>query len=458
MKARVLVCEDDDVQRDVIADILRRAGYTVREVAAAQAAVEALQADVFDVLLTDLRMPGMDGLELLRQARRIRPETEVVVMTAYATIQTAVSAMKEGAIDYLGKPFDKDELLVVIQKATERGDLRRQNKQLRQLVTESISLGNIIGESAAMRRVFDITQKAVNVNSTVLIHGESGTGKELIARHIHFAGPRSKKPFIVMNCAAIPSTLVESELFGHEKGAFTGADSSRPGKFETANEGTLFLDEIGDMQLESQAKLLRVLQDGMVERIGSSQSRKVDVRVIVATNRDLAKRVEEGEFRRDLYYRLDVINIKLPPLRERMEDLPLLVNHFRTKLSSKLGKPAPAVGPDVFDAIRRFRWPGNVRELENTLEQMFILCDGTQLTFDDLPEKLRERAVDTSGFKLPPGGIILEDLEQDFIRQALDRSGGRLKEAAELLGLTYKTLQYRLKKHEIDRTAPDEGE
>ncbi len=456
MKSRILIAEDDQVQREVIADILLKAGYAVREAVSGDDAVEALQAEAFDLLLTDMRMPGIDGLELLRQAKRLRPEMEAVVMTAYATVETAVAAMKEGAVDYLAKPFDKEELLVKASKALERAALTERNRNLEALVVETSSLGNIIGESPPMQRIFDIVRRAVSVTSTVLIQGESGTGKELIARHIHFAGPRAKKPFIVMNCAAIPDTLVESELFGHEKGAFTGADVSRAGRFEAANEGTLFLDEIGDMRLESQAKLLRVLQDGLVERVGSTQSRKVDVRVIVATNRDLMKRVDEGAFRKDLYYRLDVLRVDLPPLRERIHDLVLLVNHFRQKLSKKLGKVAPNVGADVIEAFRRYRWPGNVRELENTLEQLFILCDGPALRVDDLPEKFRERNAEPGEFVLPLGGLVLEDLEQDLIRQALDRSGGRIKEAAELLGLTYKTLQYRLKKHEIDRHAVEE--
>lgn len=457
MKPRVLICEDDQVQRDVIAAILDKAGYAVAAAASGAAAIELLGGEPYDLLLTDMRMPGMDGLELLRQARRIRPEIEVVVMTAYATVQTAVAAMKEGAVDYLAKPFDKEELLVVAGKALERADLRKQNEQLRELVADSVSLGNIIGESPPMQRVFNIVRKAVNVTSTVLIQGESGTGKELVARHIHFEGPRKNKPFVVTNCAAIPDTLVESELFGHEKGAFTGADASRPGKFEMANEGTLFLDEIGDMRIESQAKLLRVLQDGVVERIGSSQQRNVDVRVIVATNRDLARHVEEGQFRKDLYYRIDVVRIDLPPLRDRIADLPLLVRHFRDKLAAKLGHPVPALSPEALEAMRRYRWPGNVRELENTLEQLFILVDAPLATPADLPPKLRERSAEpAAAFKLPAGGLVLEDLEQDLIRQALEESGGRIKEAAELLGVSYKTLQYRLKKHEIDRRALDE--
>ena len=451
MKARVLIVEDDNVQRDVIGEILRAADYAAAEAPSAEDALEVLREESYDLVLTDLRMPGMDGLELLREVKRVRPEADVVMMTAHATVKTAVVAMQEGAIDYLEKPFDKDELLVVVERAAERGSLRRENRQLRELVEHSVSLGNIIGESPAMQKVFDVTRRAVSVTSTVLICGESGTGKELVARHIHFSGPRRKKPFIVVNCAAIPDNLVESELFGHEKGAFTGADASRQGKFETAHGGTIFLDEIGDMHLESQAKLLRVIETGVLERVGATQTKSVDVRVLAATNRDLAALVKAGEFREDLYFRLHVLPIMLPPLRERIQDLPLLISHFRRKLAKRLGKPSPTLEPDVVEVFRRYRWPGNVRELENTLEQLFILCDGDTVRVEDLPERLRERTPQTGDICLPAGGIVLEDLEQELIREALERSGGRIKEAAELLGLTYKTLQYRLKKHAIDR-------
>ncbi len=456
MSYTVLVTEDDRVQREIISDILRLAGYEVRTVASGTESLEMLRSEEVDVLLSDLKMPGMDGLELLRRAKHLRPDTEVVIMTAHATIKTAVTAMKEGAADYLEKPFDKDELLFVIGRTLERSELRRQNQQLRELVADSVSLGNIVGESPAMQRVFERTRRAVRVNSTVLILGESGTGKEMIARHIHFEGPRRKKPFIVVNCAAIPDNLVESELFGHEKGAFTGAEASRTGKFEIADGGTIFLDEIGDMHLESQAKLLRVLQDGMVERVGGGKPRQVDVRAIVATNRNLRKAVDEGEFREDLYFRLDVLSIELPPLRDRIQDLPLLVNHFRDKLSKKIGIAPPAIQPEVLEAFRRYRWPGNIRELEHTLEQLFILAEKDAVTVDMLPDKFHAPAPVSGEFVLPPGGVVLEDLEQSFIRQALERSGGQIKEAADLLGLTYKTLQYRLKKHEIDRRKPSE--
>jgi len=451
MRHSLLICEDDTVQREILVDILTQSGFVVDAAAHGEEALEKLKADTPELLLTDMKMPGMDGLELLRQAKHFHPDLNVVVMTAHGTIQTAVNAMKAGANDYLEKPFDKDALLHVINRALERESLHRENRQLRALVTQSVSLGNIIGDAPAMQEVFQRIQRAVKINSTVMVLGESGTGKELVARHIHFEGPRKNKPFVVVNCAAIPDNLIESELFGHEKGAFTGAEAARAGKFEAAHQGAIFLDEIGDMRLDAQAKLLRVLQDGQIERVGSNQPRTVDVRVIVATNRDLQERVREGEFREDLYYRLEVLPIHLPPLRERIEDLPHLVAHFREKLSRKLGITAPKVSPDVLDAFRRYRWPGNVRELEHTLEQLFILADDHPIQPQDLPEKFRTPAPMPEDFNLPPGGLILEDLEQTLIRQALDRSGGRIKEAAELLGLSYKTLQYRLKKHEINR-------
>ncbi len=455
MTHRILVTEDDRVQREIIADILTQSGYTVSAAASAKEALDLLADNPCDVLLTDLKMPGMDGLDLMREAKRFAPELDVVIMTAHATIKTAVTAIKEGAADYLEKPFDKDELLLVISRTCERHDLRCQNRLLSQLVDDSVSLGgNIIGKSDAMRDVFERTRRALTVPSTVLIQGESGTGKELIARHIHFKGPRAKKPFIVVNCAAIPDTLVESELFGHERGAFTGAETARPGKFELADGGTLFLDEIGDMRLDSQAKLLRVLQDGVIERVGGSKMRTVDVRAIVATNRHLRQCVEEGSFRKDLYYRLAVLSIDLPPLRDRVEDLPLLVSHFREKIATKLDMEVPLIGPEIMETFRKYRWPGNVRELENTLEELFILSSGPKVQIDDLPEKLLTREPQTGDFGLPSGGLVLEDLEQDLIRQAMERSGGRIKEAAELLGLSYKTMQYRLKKYETDRNAP----
>jgi DNA-binding NtrC family response regulator len=451
MDNKVLLAEDDNVQRAIIVDILFEAGYHVRGAESGEAAVEAIKEEPFDILLTDLRMTGMDGLEVLRQAKRLRPEMEVVVMTAYATVKTAVTAMKEGAIDYLAKPFDKDELVLTVERALERCHLRQQNQQLRELVQGESSLGNIVGKSAPMQTMYDRIRRALPLTTTVLLLGESGTGKELVARHIHFSGPRKDMPFIVVNCAAIPDTLIESELFGHEKGAFTGAETARAGKFEVANKGTIFLDEIGDMQLDAQAKLLRVLQDGRVERVGATEGRQVDVRVIAATNRDLKERVAVGEFREDLYFRLEVLPIQLPPLRERVDDLPILISHFRDKLGKKLEKQAPTLTPDALEAFRRYRWPGNVRELENTLEQLYILTDSATIGVDDLPEKLRQRTEPSGSFALPSGGVVLEELEQELIRQALERSGGRITEAADLLGLSYKTLQYRLKKHQIDR-------
>ena len=450
MNKTILLAEDDQVQREILCDILRSSGFDVEPCASGEEAAARLESATPDLLLTDLKMTGMDGLALLREARRLRPELDIVMMTAHGSVRTAVQAMREGAADYIEKPFDKDELLLVLNRAMERSALKEENRRLRALVAQSVSLGNIIGDSEPMREVFQRTARATQVQSTVMILGESGTGKELIARHIHFEGVRSRKPFVVVNCAAIPDTLVESELFGHEKGAFTGAEAARAGKFEAAHGGTIFLDEIGDMPLDAQAKLLRVLQDGVVERVGSNDTRRVDVRVIVATNRDLAKRVDEGSFRQDLFYRLEVLVIALPPLRERLQDLPLLVKHFREKLGKKLGVAPPAVGPAIIDAFRQYHWPGNVRELEHTLEQCFVLATGSELRPEDLPAKVRKPVPQSGGFQLPPNGLVLEDLEEDLIRQAMERSGGRLKEAADLLGLTYKTLQYRVKKHAID--------
>jgi two-component system, NtrC family, response regulator AtoC len=456
MTTSILVIEDDRVQREIIRTILESAGYSVETRASAEAGLEALREAEYRLMLTDLRMPGMDGLELLRQAKRHRPGMAAVMMTAHATVQTAVSAMKEGATDYLEKPFDKEDLLRVIGRSLERTELRQENEALRQLVTDAVSLGNIVGQSGSMRKVFTRTERAVAVSSTVLILGASGTGKELIARHIHFSGPRRKKPFVVVNCAAIPESLVESELFGHVKGAFTGADASRSGKFEAAHGGTLFLDEIGDMPLESQAKLLRVLQDGKVQRVGGADARQVDVRTIAATNSDLRKRVADGEFRQDLFYRLEVLPIELPPLRERMDDLPLLVAHFREKLGRKLNMETPSLTPEVMEAFQRYRWPGNVRELEHSLEQLYVLSDGDAIGQEALPEKFRLRPLSEDEISLPPGGLVLEDVEQRLIQQALSKSGGRITEAAELLGLSYKTLQYRMKKHGIGRDGQGE--
>lgn len=457
-KPRILIVEDDTTQREIIQDILQTNGYEVTCCASGKQALVLLKEQHTDILLTDLRMPEMDGLQLLLAAKRTSPETEVIVMTAYATVNTAVKAMKDGACDYLAKPFDKDELLVVVDRAWEAVSLRRENARLRQLVTESISPENIVGTCPAMQRVFEVIRRAIPLKTTVLIQGESGTGKDLVARHIHFSGPRKDKPFIVVNCAAIPESLIESELFGHEKGAFTGADSTRIGKFEAAHTGTIFLDEIGDMRAESQAKLLRVLQDGTVERIGATQSRKVDVRVIAATNRDLNKLVENGAFRQDLYYRLDVLPIFLPPLRERLEDLPLLLFHLRKKIAQKLERPVPDLAPEVLDAMKRYNWPGNVRELENVLEQTMILCDKDTITLADMPERFRQPNPQTSGFVLPPQGLVMEDLERDLIQQALERTRGKIADAAKLLGISYKTLQYRIKKHGIlAQDEPDEA-
>jgi len=451
----ILVVDDETVQREIICDVLENDGYTTVQAEGVRSAIATLEAGRFDLVVTDLKMPDGDGLELLQHVRRICPDVEVIMMTAYGSIANAVTAIKQGAADYITKPFDKSELLLVVRKAVEHRQLQDENRWLHELVKKEYRLGNIIGESKAMRDVFRVVEKAMHVDSTVLVEGESGTGKELVAHSIHFGGPRAEQPFVVVNCAAMPEHLVESELFGHEKGAFTGATQEKRGKFELADGGTIFLDEIAEMKPDLQAKLLRVLQDRTFERVGGSKSLSADVRVIAATNRHIDGEVEKGTFRSDLYFRLNVIRIHIPPLRERTDDIVPLVSEFKTKLTARFEKPFPEMEPAVIDAFMSHAWPGNVRELENTLERLYIMCERDMITEADLPRNIREPVSPASGgvqqLVLPPNGVSLDELERNFIAEALERTGGSIRAAAEMLGVTYKTLQYRMKKHGLGR-------
>ena len=444
--------DDENAQREIISDVLVRARYQVTQAGGINDAVEQIEKDRLDLIITDLKMNEGSGIDVLREAKRLSPDTEVIVMTAYGSIESAVEAMRQGAHDYITKPFDRDVLLVSVQKALEHKKLRQENLELRELVEDRFALGNIVGASRETQKLFRLIEKSVPVNSTVLIQGESGTGKELVARSIHFNGPRKKNPFVAVNCAAIPENLIESELFGHEKGAFTGAIQMKKGKFELADDGTIFLDEIGDMSMDLQAKLLRVLQEMKIERVGGSELIPVDVRVVAATNRNLEQEVGKGNFREDLFFRLNVVLIDISPLRERVEDIPPLIDHFKKKLSERFKRKYPALDSAVIDRFMEYHWPGNVRELENTLERLLVVTDKDTIEISDLPQNLvfpRRAARQFEGLCLPEDGIRIEDVERKLICEALARTSGHILKASKLLGMTYKTLQYRIKKYDI---------
>ena len=426
---------------------LGQAGYTTLTAASAEIGLRQLRQQAPDLLLTDLRLPGMDGLAFLRAAREELPGLPVVVMTAHGSIETAVEAIKAGASDYLLKPFAMEELRLVIAKELDVQALREQNRTLRAALAEKYDFPNIIGRSERMRAALDLVERVAPGNTTVLLLGESGVGKDLFAHALHQRSRRASGPFIKINSAAIPETLLESELFGYEKGAFTGAIASKPGKFELANGGTLFLDEIGDVPLAIQVKLLRVLQEREFERLGGSKTLKVDVRLIAATNRNLRAALEEGAFREDLYYRLNVVPIDLPPLRDHKEDIPELAQHFLARFAAASAKPVASLEPDALAALMAFDWPGNVRELENIIERAVALCppEATALKRQDIrldlsPSKRPAAAADS----LLPPDWTLEQWEQAVIRQALERARGNKSQAARLLGLTRNALRYRL--------------
>ncbi len=451
---RILVVDDEESQRQIITDILSRAKYEVAQAGGLADAARKMTGNRLDLVITDLKMDDGTGLDVLKEVKRSMPDTEVIVMTAYGSIQSAVEAMREGAHDYLTKPFDKDALLVSVQKALEHKRLLNENLELKELVGARFSLGGIVGVSQKMQKVFKLVEKSIPVNSTVLIQGESGTGKELIARSIHFDGPRKKGAFVAVNCAAVPENLIESELFGHEKGAFTGAIETKKGKFEAAGGGTIFLDEIGDMSMELQAKLLRVLQEMKIERVGGTELIPVDVRVIAATNKNLQEEVAKGSFRDDLFFRLNVIVIDIPPLRERKEDIPPLIDHFKKKLLKRFQREVyPHLEPAVIDKFMAYHWPGNIRELENVLERLLVLTEKGKIEVSDLPQNIvapEPDLKDSGGLHLPENGVSMEAVEKRLICEALERTDGHRLKASKLLGMTYKTFQYRLKKYGIE--------
>lgn len=449
---KVLLIDDDASLRRVTEYSLHSAGFHVLSAGDGKQGLAAFRADFPKVVITDIQMPGLSGYDVLRQVKAERPETLVIVVTAFSSVEKAVEAMKQGAYDYLAKPFSRDELVMLVEKAFNLLGLQQENQRLREVLEHHIDFSHMVGNSDVMQSVMEVIKRVAPTDASVLITGESGTGKELIARAIHQGGARSKEPFVAINCAAIPATLLESELFGHVRGAFTGAVSDRAGKFEQADGGTLFLDEVGEMPMELQPKLLRVLQEMEVEPLGG-KVRTVNVRIVAATNQDVDKALEEGRFREDLYYRLAVIPIELPPLRERIEDIPLLVKHFLEKYSVKAPVTMTAA---ALERLCAYPWPGNVRELQNAIERMVILNNGDQIDLPQLPAKFFSTAHQgkTRVVTLPAGGYSLEAIEREAVVQALERNDWNQTRAADFLQIPRHTLIYRMEKYDIKKLAP----
>jgi len=455
--SRILVVDDELSMRELLEIFFIQHGHDVMVASDGTQGVQALTQHEFDLVITDLRMPGTHGMIVLQRCRELYPETPVIVMTAYASTETAIQAMKVGAYDYFSKPFQLDAVKVVIDKALERRELVKENRVLRAELEQQAKPSGLIGRSHAMKDVFSLIRRVAATRTNVLILGASGTGKELVARAIHDQSDRAKNPFLVINCAAIPENLLESELFGHRKGAFTGATVDKEGMFQAAHGGTLLLDEIGDMPPGMQAKLLRVLQERKVKRVGDFEEVPVDVRVLAATNSDLEEAVNDGRFREDLFYRLNVISVDLPPLRDRPSDIPLLAHHFLRKYTQEFGKRVDRISPDVIQRLLRHGFSGNVRELENLIERAVALAEGTEISLEHLPPGLGDMPSNTGSLdslmELPVGGLqldaVIHQLEQHLIEKALERTGGRKKDAASLLGITFRSLRYRLDKIDV---------
>ncbi len=456
----ILLVDDDASLRRVLSHHLTEAGYRALTAADGKAGLDVFTEEQVEMVITDIQMPEMSGLDLLRRIRVMNPDTVVLVITAHGSIETAVEAMKLGAHDYITKPFNREELLLTVAKGLEYTALVRENRSLKQFIESRFSLDNLIGTSAAMRRVYALVEKVARADLAVLITGESGTGKELIAKAIHQHSARRDGPFVVINCGAIPEGLLESELFGHRKGAFTGAYSNARGKIEAADKGTVLLDEIGELPPALQVKLLRVIEGGEFTRVGETETRRADVRFLAATNRDLSKMVEDGRFREDLYFRLKVVPIHLPPLRDRREDIPLLADHFLREASQRFDRPALRFEKDVFRYFQAYAWPGNVRELKHAVERLAVVAEDDNLSFKDLPENLTETTGAAANvlIQLPDDGIDLEEVELEILRQALEKHGGNQTRTAQYLNITRSALIYRMQKYGLHHVEPAAGD
>ncbi len=448
-KRPILIVDDDTSQRSLIEFWLQEDGFTTLTAKDGTEGFQLYEQHAPSLVITDMRMPGMSGLDMLSRIKVVNPDTPVIVITAFGTVDDAVQAMKLGAADYVSKPLNGEELKLNVRRALERQQLVDENRYLRDLTASTLGFENIIAQSRKMRNVLEVAAQVAPRDSTVLLTGESGTGKELLARAIHQNSLRAGKPFIPVNCAALPETLAESELFGHRKGSFTGATADRAGKFEAANEGTIFLDEIGDLPLSMQVKLLRVIQEREIDKIGDPRPVKVNVRILAATNRNLKNRIADGDFREDLYYRLSVVTIEIPPLREHREDILLLLQHFLDKFQKRHGVPHLAIAEDARHRLLQYNWPGNVRELENVIERLVVLARSESITEADLPAEVRasESRIAALNLQLPEEGISLENLEKEVLQRALEKHGWNQTHAARYLDITRSTLLYRMEKY-----------
>ena len=455
-KGKILVVDDERSMREILEIFLKNEGYSVTAASNGESALEVMKHDHFDLIITDMKMPKVGGLELLKNVKEIYPDTVVVIITAFGTTESAVEAMKLGAFDYITKPFQMDEIRLVVKNALEKQMLQQEVSILKEQLKPP-SLENILGRSPSMMELFTIISKTAESNANVLISGESGTGKELVAKAVHGLSPRKDRHFVAVNCAAIPEGLLESELFGHMKGAFTGAAANKQGLFELANEGTLFLDEIGEMPLPLQAKLLRAIEDGTFRRVGGISDIKVDVRIIAATNKDIKAFVEKGQFREDLYFRLNVLSVRIPPLRERGDDIPLLVDHFLRKFAGDKKN----FSQEAVEMLKNYQWKGNVRELENIIERVVLLCDRAVIGVENLPEEIRSVSTSSKEISVPRGGVdferIIEDLEKAYLLKALEQTNGVKTEAAKLLNLTFRSFRHKLKKYGIEKKTISEA-
>ncbi len=450
---RILVVDDEENFRHMLSVILIKEGYEVETASNGDEALQKVSASPFDQVLCDIRMPRMDGLEFLREMRKAGAEVITIMMSAYGTVDIAIEAMKLGAYDYISKPFKPDEIILTLRKAEEREQLRRENQLLRKEIAREYSFENIVSKNEKMQKIFDVIKKVAQYRSTVLITGESGTGKELVARALHYNSERSQNPFIPVNCGAIPENLLESELFGHAKGAFTDAIRTKKGLFEEADGGTLFLDEIGELPGQLQVKLLRVLQDGEIRRIGEAKSIQVDVRIVAATVKDLQKEVNEGRFREDLFYRLNVLPIHIPPLRERKEDIPLLIQHFIGKYNQILSKNVADIDHSGLEALMNYKWYGNVRELENTIERAIVLADRNYIHSENLPVEIQNFKEESQPDPMPDEEYSIKkaskSLEINLIKKALRKTKGNHTHAARLLEISHRALLYKIKEYGI---------